>query len=154
MFRNPLAVVCALAFAAGGAAALVLTDPSGDAAAVRGVAAESAHVVVAAPAAEAEPPAESHAEETGAAEENVETEKNARPAAFVRSRGAADRRVAEAPRAPRSYARVSGGRAAGGGGPGIAGRTFGGVKKTGAGVKKAGAAVGKTLGKIGGVFRE
>lgn len=164
MSKQPLAVICALAFTVGGAAALVSHYTPRDAAGVRGVAEESAdaarreaaetnpltgHAAEAAPAdetAEGGDDAPAAADEGGAVVDEAEG-REVEPAvkSDVRAggvRGRADRR----PKAARAHTVVSR-REAAGGGRGVAGRTV-------RGVKRAGAAVGKTLGKIGGVFHD
>jgi hypothetical protein len=175
MAKHPLAIVCALAFMAGGAAALVLEYPPRGAAGVqgfaepgadagRGAAVESAAAEVRAvePVRPAETAASGDGHDFAPRPDDAGTEsprpggaagRAGKPSAGVKGRGSADARPGEGRRAARSYATVSGGGAASGG-RSIAGHTVGGLKKTGGGVKKAGAAIGKTFGKIGGVFHD
>jgi hypothetical protein len=174
--KQPLAIVCALAFVAGGAAAYVLEYPPRGAAGVRGVADAGADAGrAAAPAdseaTEARPDALTRPEEVaptddardssprnddasaGPTQAGGEDEGVANPSTRVRGRAAFDGRGGERRSAARGYARASRGGVASGG-RSIAGYAVGGVKKTGGGVKKAGAAIGKTFGKIGGVFHD
>lgn len=161
MSKNPLAVVCALAFAVGAVAAVALHYPPRDGAVVRGVAENSADGGGPNGAASAEtgsPDKGAHAEDVATATETagaagVGGGEGSKTAAAVRRRATAGARDGKGPRAAPGYVRVSGGRADTGG-RGVAGHAVGGVKKTGQGVKKAGTAIGKTFGKIGGVFHD
>lgn len=175
MSKQPLAIVCALAFVVGGASAFVLEYQPGGTAIVQGVADLGADdgrgASAEAEAAESQPdelvrPEEVSTSDDGhdfaprpkdASVESAQTTGEAARAgkAFVgvKGRRSADVRGGEGRRATRAYTRVPS-RGAASGGQGIAAYTVGGVKKTGGGVKKAGAAIGKTFGKIGGVFHE
>ena len=163
--------MCALAFLAGAAAAVVLNYPPGSDAGAQGVTAKTA-VPQTVSAAEIETAAD-RAAEGAPAEETAPQDDGVNPAEAsvrsshadgeaggarrrsdgVRGRATADGRSGSGSRATRSHTRGSEGRLAAGG-QAVAGRTVGGVKKTGAGMKKAGTAVGRTLGKIGGVFHD
>lgn len=159
MSKQPLAIVCALAFVVGGASAFLLELPPRGFAGVQDVT-ERGAVVDSGAAAESEA-AESTPEELARPEEaSVESTQKTGEAAranktFVGAKvsGPSDGRAREGGRATRGYARVQSGGAASGG-RGIAGYTVGGVKKTGGGMKKAGAAIGKTFGKVGGLFHD
>ena len=172
MSKHPLAVVCALAFVFGGAAAFVLDYPPRGAAGFQDVAEKSADigrgVAAETVAAEAQPARGVRPEEITASgggdsvprpgdvsveHSDMSGGEAGQPSGGVSNRGSADGRTVDRSRATRSYAIVSRGGAAGGG-RGLAGHTVSGVKKTGAGVKKAGATIGKTFGKIGGVFHD
>lgn len=161
MSKHPLAIVCALAFTVGAAAAVVLHYSTPGGAVVQGVTAERPDSVGAGGAADAEAvrPAEGALAEGGATTSEkeggtgVDDGEGLNTAARVRRRATAGGRAGKGPRAAPVYVGVSAGRADAGG-RGVAGHAVGGVKKTGAGVKKAGAAIGKTFGKIGGVFHD
>lgn len=167
--KNRLAVVCAVAFLAGGAAAVVFTRP----AAVQAVAAGNADAgrVVSFEAGEpaggdsdggrAEDRAVSEVSEPAPARVASGAESSTTGAEGVgaanssrrtRSRAAVGR-VDEDSRADRGYARVPAGRRSSGVNP-VVGYPVGGVKKTGQGMKKAGTVVGRTFGKVGGLFHD
>ena len=172
--KNPLVVVCAMAFLAGGAAALVFTRPAPGPASVHTVAAPAADAGSAVPARAVESAeggsegarveeaamsesAEPESESTDVGDEpsptGVEGVEAAKTSGRTAGRAAAQRQAVESTRASRGYSRVSAGRQSSGRG-GVIGYPVGGVKKTGEGVKKAGTAVGKTFGKVGGIFHE
>ena len=163
MSKNPLAVVCALAFLAGGAAAGALHYRQPDSAAVNAVArtndaageARAETVPLTVEAAEGAPAEErlaaGAADETADGAEVRDGVEDGRGVtgrrAYRRAGGLRDESDAR-PRAARRYTTVSrGGGGVGGVGRGVAGHTVRGVKKTGA-------AIGKTFGKIGGVFHD
>ena len=167
MFKHPLAIVCALAFVVGGAAAFVLEYPPRRAAGVQDVAETGAGV---SPGAAAEPEAAGGRPAEGASPEEMtvpegrggsatvtdagtDDTSGGQPSVVITGRESAERQAGEGRRTARGYTRISSGGAAPVG-RGIAGYAAGGVKKTGVGVKRAGAAVGKTFGKIGGVFQD
>jgi len=166
--KNPLVVVCAIAFLAGGAAALVFTRPAPGPASVHTVAAPAADAGSAESAEEGSEGArveeaampegtEPESESTDVGDEpsptGVEGVEAAKTSGRTAGRAAAQRQAVESTRSSRGYSRVSAGRQSSGRG-GVIGYPVGGVKKTGEGVKKAGTAVGKTFGKVGGIFHE
>lgn len=173
--KNPLVVVCALAFLVGGAAAVVFTRPAFGPAAVHSAASsntDAGHAVPEDAAESAEGDSEgARDEEAAVPEENKPTSESgvvgAEPsrtgidvvAAEKSARGSKGRAAAAAgqtdqeSRAARGYARATAGRQPSGG-KGVVGYPVTGVKKTGEGVKKAGTTIGKTFGKLGGLFNE
>jgi len=169
MSKYPLAVVIALAFLAGGAAAVVYHFPPGGADSTR-AAAENGDVAgsVSGPAGE---PVDSQAADGAYAVEKavsslpdgpagLDVEAGAAPAGVAvrrpestRGRAVDDGRTYRRTGAARSQAKVPRAVEASGG-RGLAGHALNGVKKTGEGVKKTGTAIGRTFGKIGGVFHD
>jgi hypothetical protein len=167
LFKHPLAIVCALAFVVGGAAAFVLEYQPRRAAGVQGVAETGAGV---SPGAAAEPEAaggrpaggappevmtapEGRGDSAAVTDAGTDDTSGGQLSVVMKGRESAGRQAGEGRRTARGHTRVSSGGAAPAG-RGIAGYAAGGVKKTGVGVKRAGAAVGKTFGKIGGVFHD
>lgn len=172
MPKHSLAIVCALAFALGGASAFVLEYPSRGNDGVHDAAEIGRGAEGASGAAETSPEQPVRPEEAAAATdgghdfaprpedrgvEAPQTDGTAaragKPFVGVKGRGSAVVRTVEGRRAGRGYARAQSGGAPSQG-RGIASYTVGGMKKTGGGMKKAGVAIGKTFGKIGGVFHD
>ena len=172
MSKNPLAIVCALAFAVGGASAFVLEFAPRGAASVRDFAGRSAddgRGAADSEAAEARPAEGARPVQIAASDEgddsatltdgvsveptNADTIDAGKLSSGKRVRSSAEGRAADGLRVSRSDARVSKGQPSPAGG-GLAGRTVGGVKKTGGGVKKTGAVLGRAFGRVGGVFHD
>lgn len=170
--KNPLVAICVVAFLVGGAAAVVLTRPASDKAAIHELDSRDVDAGRVVPAdtseptrdelegareeatvsGESEPAPERGAVSPEAMPAGVEEVEATRSHRGTRSRAVAGR-TDESSRAARGYVRVSAGRTASGGNPVVA-YPVNGVKRTGQGVKKAGTAVGRTFGKVGGLFHD
>ena len=151
MSKHPLAIVCALAFAVGAAAAGVLYYSPREGSAVRGVAENIPDFSGAVAAVAGRPDEEARAEQRETASEaevkaEVDGGEGRKTAAGVRGRATTGGPGGKRQRAATGYVRVSAGRAETGG-RGVAGHAVGGMRKTGS-------LLGRGLKKVGGVFHD